>query len=133
MSFLKIRKKSSNNDKNLSDIPQAPEDEIGITKDASQRIIELIKNEDWLDGYLRIAIMGGGCSGFNLHYSLCQQAQNSDKIFSFNNAKICIDNKSLKMLGGSTLHVSESLGAKEFVLVNNPFAKQCSCGKSFSL
>ena len=57
----------------------------------------------------------------------------NDIIFEEDSARVCIDPKSLSLLGGATLHYRQSLGVGELALLNNPSEKQCSCGKSFAL
>lgn len=106
---------------------------IGLSDAACERIEFLLKEKGQPEYYLRVAIKGGGCSGLTIHYEFCETTRPTDVVFQKNQAKICIDPKSLSILGGSTLHFREHLGVGEFLLLNNPAAKQCSCGQSFSL
>lgn len=105
-------------------------DVIGISDDAVSRIRDMIEMPN---SYLRIALRGGGCSGFSIHYEFTEQRREQDHVFSNQEINVVIDPKSLSFLGGATLHCRDYLGSKEFILVNNPNAKLCSCGKSFSL
>lgn len=130
MKLLKIRKKTTDN--TATKIAILDKDSLGITQNAQIKILEAIKNAGLSQGFLRIALKGGGCSGLTLHYDICDSAKPQDKIFSLGEAKVCIDPKSLSLLGGSTLDTKDYLGSSEFILVNNPSAKSCSCGKSFS-
>lgn len=133
MSFLNIRKKHPEEIKEDEKFLPLEKDQIGISDKASEKIDFLLKEKGLLNGFLKIAVMGGGCSGFTIHYDLCENPKENDIIFSKNSAKVCIDKKSLGILGGSTLHIKEILGVQHFILVNNPKSKQCSCGQSFSL
>lgn len=106
---------------------------LGISDAASERIEFLLREKGQPGSFLRVAIKGGGCSGLTIHYEFCEMTRPTDVVFQKNQTKICIDPKSLSVLGGSTLHFREHLGVGEFLLLNNPAAKQCSCGQSFSL
>ncbi len=136
MGLLKIKRKGERNvaptdDAALSIMP-LPADCLGISEAAASRVALLLKEQGQLGYYLRVAIKGGGCSGLTIHYEFCETPRSSDLIFAKDEAKICIDPKSLSILGGSTLHFRENLAVGEFLLLNNPAAKQCSCGQSFS-
>jgi iron-sulfur cluster assembly protein len=107
-------------------------DELGISEAAAFRIIDLVKEKFKMTPYLRVAIRGGGCSGLTIHYEFIDQLRDNDFLFKRSEANVVIDKKSLSILGGATLHCRDYLGSKEFLLLNNPAAKLCSCGKSFT-
>lgn len=138
MALLKIKRKKERNtgiaatDDNAKLVPLA-KGELGISDAAASRIAELMREKGNSDLYFRVAIRGGGCSGLSIHYEFCDQSRPNDVVFTKNDARLVIDQKSLSILGGATLHCSDYLGSKEFKLVNNPAEKQCSCGQSFSL
>jgi iron-sulfur cluster assembly protein len=131
VALLKLRR-SAHQEQDIV-IPALENNTIGISDQAAERINFLNKEDNNLHRYLRVAIKGGGCSGLTIHYEFCEQPRPSDAIFTKDNAQLCIDPKSLNLLGGATLHFKDAHGVREFVLVNNPSEKQCSCGKSFSL
>src|SRR5260221_8415181 len=137
MRLLKLRrvgeKASAQKDLSSALISPLPKDTLGISDQAAQRILFLLKQSTDPEQYLRVAIKGGGCSGLTLSYEFCKLLKPSDLVFEKNNVRVCIDPKSLGFLGGATLHCREELGVAELILVNNPSEKQCSCGKSFSL
>jgi iron-sulfur cluster assembly protein len=114
-------------------IPQLAPDQLGITDVAASYIEELLRNKNSPGFFLRVALRGGGCSGLSIHYEFTDNKQEKDVLFSKHSAKVIIDKKSLSILGGASLHCRDYLGSKSFILVNNPAAKQCSCGQSFSL
>ncbi|MCA9508103.1 MAG: iron-sulfur cluster assembly accessory protein [Myxococcales bacterium] len=137
MDLLKIKRRGERKAKvedpyALAILPLEP-NVLGISDQAAARIEFLLQEKKQTEHYLRVAIKGGGCSGLSIHYQFCEKSRDSDVIFQKNNAKVCIDPKSLSVLGGATLHFREYLGSGEFLLLNNPAAKQCSCGQSFSL
>lgn len=138
MKFFKIGR--SGERKQKSDLPPdellikpLPHDQLGISDQARDHIKRLLEQKAQPELYLRVAIRGGGCSGLSLHYEFCEAQTPRDLVFSNDGVRVVIDQKSLSILGGATLHAREYLGSHEFVLVNNPAEKQCSCGKSFSL
>lgn len=108
-------------------------DHLGISPEAALHIERLLQKKGEKDLYLRVAIRGGGCSGLSIHYEFTANTTPRDLLFIHDQARVVIDPKSLAILGGATLHAREYLGSYEFVLINNPAEKQCSCGKSFSL
>lgn len=135
MSLLKIKRKGEPKQE-ASGVPVEkfevlPQDQLGISEAARNRILELKKSAGEI--YLRVAIRGGGCSGLSLHYEITDHITDRDIVFTNKEAKVVIDKKSLSILGGATLHCRDYLSSKEFFLVNNPAEKQCSCGKSFSI
>ncbi|HXW53482.1 MAG TPA: iron-sulfur cluster assembly accessory protein [Myxococcota bacterium] len=135
MSLLKIRRKGEEKKRHDGDDAILPlaKDELGVSDAAAMRINELVAAKNGESLYLRVAIRGGGCSGLSIHYEFSSEKRSNDMIFTHNKAQVIIDKKSLSILGGATLHCRDYLGSKEFYLVNNPAAKQCSCGQSFAL
>jgi|JI10StandDraft_1071094.scaffolds.fasta_scaffold2414607_1 iron-sulfur cluster assembly protein len=137
MSFLNIRKKAGkdlpkDHESSLNVAKKAP-NELGISDDAAKKIAEFAHEKINQKDYFRVGVRGGGCSGLSIYYEFCDELRADDIIFSHDNIKVCIDKKSLSLLGGSTLHYQEHLASGRFLLLNNPSAKQCSCGQSFSL
>lgn len=133
--FLKIRKKDAELglvDHESVDIKPLAKNQIGISTAAVVQLKSLLAQQDPEHQYFRVGIRGGGCSGLSIHYEFCTKRA-TDLVFSESGINLCIDPKSLGVLGGATLHWREQLGLGEFILLNNPSAKQCSCGKSFSL
>ena len=81
---------------------------------------------------LRIAVEGGGCSGFQYQIELDQPAQD-DLVLEGNGEKVVVDSISLPYLADATIDFSEELIGARFV-INNPNATaSCGCGTSFSL
>lgn len=81
---------------------------------------------------LRIAVLGGGCSG--LSYKLeFDEAREGDKVLECQDAVIVIDPKSALYIKGMTLDFSDGLDGKGFVFNNPLAAKICGCGTSFNV
>ena len=102
--------------------------EIKFTDKAIKQINFLLKKKD-SGTFFRIAILGGGCSGFKYNFSFEHKAEENDLIFNH----ILIDKNSAEMLKGSEVdYVSELIG--DSFKINNPQSKSsCGCGVSFSV
>ena len=102
--------------------------EIKFTDNAIKQINLLLSNKD-KGSFFRIAIKGGGCSGFQYDFSF-DQKQNDDDLKHLN---ILIDKTSADLLKGSEIDYVEELIGNSFK-INNPQTKSsCGCGVSFSL
>jgi iron-sulfur cluster insertion protein len=104
-----------------------------VTANAAKRIAELIKQKDTKMLALRIAVDGGGCSGFMYQYKLTDSIDNDDYIAEKNGVKVAIDPISQDFLDGCSVDFIEELG-NSFFQINNPKATaKCGCGNSFSV
>ena len=112
---------------------EVPKDKLAITEAAAQKAQALATGEDKAGWFLRVAIMGGGCSGLAYHFSFQQAPDEKDHRFEAYGAKICVDPKSLLYVGGSVLDWTESLMRNGFTVKNPREVKSCSCGESFSV
>ena len=117
----------------------APDSEDGfptirLTKAAARRIRELSESEDDTKSLmLRIAVDGGGCSGFSYQFSMENDVPDDDVVFEYRGATLLVDKVSLEILGGSEVDFVEDLQASSF-RINNPKAiSTCGCGTSFSI
>ena len=135
MGLLAITKK----DKNASSagiiaepFPEIGPNELRIANSAARRIHELLRAQA-SSALMRVGIVGGGCSGFSYHFAIETEPASNDFIFENQSIRVCVDPKSLKLLGGSLLECHEELGSNGFRLRNKNETKSCSCGKSFSL
>lgn len=101
---------------------------LTITDRAANRIREIGGDSQ----ALRIAVLGGGCSGFQYDISLTAAREQDDLEFKQAGARVLIDSTSLPFLAGSTLDYVDDLMGQSF-RVQNPQAKSsCGCGTSFS-
>ena len=105
---------------------------ITLTNKAKSKIRSLLSKRQTPDDYLRLGLQGGGCSGFMYNYEFVTQPDKKDKIFEFDDIKICIDIKSYLFLNGMEVDYEESL-LKSGLVFNTPKAKRaCGCGESVS-
>ncbi len=82
---------------------------------------------------LRVAVEGGGCSGFQYDISLAEDAASDDLVLEKDGARVLIDPVSLPFLANAEIDFADELIGARFV-VNNPNAtSSCGCGTSFSI
>ncbi len=101
-----------------------------MTESAKSKIRSLLKQRQTPSHYLRISLKGGGCSGFMYDYEFVDSTAEKDKVFEFDDVKICIDIKSYLFLSGMEIDYEEDL-LKSGLVFNVPSAKRtCGCGES---
>ncbi len=107
------------------------ESTITVDHSAVERILWLRQQEDYGDSaFLRIAISGGGCSGFKYEMSFTDEAEDEDKVF---NDAIVIDTASLDMMENTRIAFEDDLTGARFVIDNPNVSSGCGCGKSFTV
>jgi iron-sulfur cluster insertion protein len=112
---------------NLSSAPG-----LSLSSAAAQRIHAIGRSEGKAL-MLRVAVEGGGCSGFQYQFDLVEDAQPDDLRIECDGASALVDEMSLVMLNGSEIDFVDELAGAEF-RIRNPNAKtSCGCGVSFSI
>lgn len=107
---------------------------ITITDNAAVQIARLIALEDVSEALrLRISVSGGGCSGFQYHFTLDNAQTPDDQIFLKNDTAVIIDEISLSLLSESVVDYVEDLTSAQFVIKNPNATASCGCGNSFSV
>ena len=82
---------------------------------------------------LRVAVEGGGCSGFQYEISMESDIKENDLILSENECSVVIDPISLEFLSGAIIDFKEELIGSKFVIENPNATSSCGCGTSFSI
>ena len=104
-----------------------------VTDNAAKRICYLASKETGDCGF-RVAVSGGGCSGFKYEFTITSDTAAEDIIIVKDGAKIIVDPLSLtQFLQGSTLDYEEKLGSAEFKIINPNASAKCGCGNSFAV
>jgi iron-sulfur cluster insertion protein len=106
---------------------------VVLTESAAQRIAVLRTQENAENAFLRIAVSGGGCSGFQYGLSFDDQRNEDDFTFERDGVGIVIDDVSLGLLNGAELDFVEDLMGASFQIKNPNAASSCGCGNSFSI
>jgi Iron-sulfur cluster assembly accessory protein len=101
--------------------------EINFSEKAVERITQLLSKKP-SGTYFRIAVKGGGCSGFKYDFTFDEKIEKDDLIHK----NIVIDKSSLEMLKGSEVDFSQELMGDSFKISNPKTKSSCGCGISFS-
>ena len=106
---------------------------IKVLPGASARLLGLLRKQGREEsGALRVALVGGGCSGLQYKMDLVDGPANRDLMVESNGVRVVIDPKSALFVTGSELDFSDDLQSGGFK-VSNPNAEvTCSCGESFA-
>lgn len=106
---------------------------IIVTETAASEVKRVIAEQNLEKVYLRVKVVGGGCSGFSTKLDLDAEITDKDETFESNGANIVIDKRSLMYLENITIDYHTDLNQRGFV-INNPDSKgSCGCGSSFSM
>ena len=101
--------------------------EINFSKQAVEKIDQLLSKKP-SGTFFRIAVKGGGCSGFKYDFSFDNKIDEND----LKHENIVVDKSSLDMLKGSQVDFSEELIGDSFKISNPKTKSSCGCGVSFS-
>ena len=82
---------------------------------------------------LRVAVEGGGCSGFQYNFSFEDARQDDDLVIERDGAAVLVDSTSLELLKGSELDYVEEMVGSSFQVKNPNATSSCGCGNSFSV
>jgi len=105
---------------------------VTVSARAAKRIAEILKSEP-APSMLRIAVTGGGCSGFQYNFAIDDLATDDDLVVERDGATVLIDPMSLDFLKGAEIDFVDDLIGQSFK-INNPNAtSSCGCGTSFSV
>jgi len=102
--------------------------ELNFTKEAVEKINQLISKKT-AGTFFRIAVKGGGCSGFKYDFSFDNKIDEND----LKHENIVVDKSSLEMIKGSEVDFSKELIGDSFKIKNPKTKSSCGCGISFSL
>src|SRR5678815_5720249 len=105
---------------------------VQLTETAIGKVKEILDSKEPKPAGLRIAVVGGGCSGFSYSMAFENSPGMLDKTYSYGELKVFVDQASLLYLDGAEADYVESLEGSGFK-VNNPNTKStCGCGSSVS-
>ncbi|WP_333838650.1 iron-sulfur cluster insertion protein ErpA [Novosphingobium sp.] len=82
---------------------------------------------------LRLAVEGGGCSGFQYRFGLADSIEADDTVVETDGVQLAVDAMSLDLVAGAAVEYVESLGGAAFRVTNPNAASGCGCGASFSV
>lgn len=105
---------------------------IKVTEHASNRLRSLLEKQGRADGALRVAVIGGGCSGLQYKMDLVDGPMPRDIMVLSASVRVVIDPKSALFVSGSVLDFSDDLQKGGFKVTNPNAVAHCSCGESFA-
>ena len=102
------------------------EKKLEFTDRARNQIEKITKSE--AKKYFRIAVHGGGCSGYKYNFSFDNNLEKDDILFD----RAIIDKASLEIISGSTVDFKQEMIGESFTINNPKATSSCGCGLSFS-
>jgi iron-sulfur cluster assembly accessory protein len=106
--------------------------DIALSPAAAQRIAWIAQRQD-KPAILRLAVEGGGCSGFQYRFDLAEGPQDDDIVAETDGVQLLVDPVSIDLVRGATLNYVEDLAGSAFKVENPNAAAGCGCGTSFSI
>lgn len=107
---------------------------IRISEKAKKKIAQLRQDAGLDQSYfLRVGVVGGGCSGLSYKLDFDNEAQPNDQVFEEDGVKLVTDLKSFLYLCDTELDFSDGLNGKGFHFINPNASRTCGCGESFSV
>jgi iron-sulfur cluster assembly accessory protein len=105
---------------------------IQLTPKAIEKVKEILDTQEPKPSGLRIAVVGGGCSGFNYSMAFENSPNMLDKTYTFDGLKVFVDQASMLYLDGASVDFVETLEGSGFKFDNPNVKSTCGCGSSFS-
>ena len=105
---------------------------VRVTASAAKKVGALLTRQGRPNGVLRVAVMGGGCSGLQYKMDLQDGPASRDILVESAGIKVVVDPKSALYVSGSELDYVDALQGGGFKVNNPNAASSCSCGESFS-
>jgi len=132
---------NSNSNKTASQIPPpvggaGMANSIYISDKAKAKVKQLMEDAAIANDpsyFLRVGVVGGGCSGLSYKLDFDNESKPTDQVFEDNGVKIVTDLKSFLYLVNTTLDFSDGLNGKGFYFSNPNASRTCGCGESFAV
>ena len=104
---------------------------VKVTERTFARLAEIA--EDGPQKALRVAVLGGGCSGFQYEFQLEDEPAADDLVIEHGGQRVLVDPESLPFLSGSVIDFKDELIGARFAVENPNATSTCGCGTSFSI
>jgi iron-sulfur cluster assembly protein len=105
---------------------------VTLTDTAAVKLGEFLTGHENPDAGLRVAVRGGGCSGFQYQLAL-DEPRDEDEVFETSGIKVFVDQESLRYVEGSQVDWTESFQGSGFEVTNPNVVASCGCGSSFRI
>ena len=110
-----------------------------VTEKAANEVKRIIQEQQGAGSlpekiYLRVRVVGGGCSGFQNKLDLDPQiSEKLDEVFDFHGVPVVVDKRSLMYLEGATVDFHDDLNRRGFSITNPNAKSTCGCGSSYTM
>ncbi len=104
---------------------------VKVTERTFARLAEIA--EEGTPKALRVAVLGGGCSGFQYEFQLEDEAAAGDLVIEGDGQRVLVDSESLPFLSGAVIDFKDELIGARFAVENPNATSTCGCGTSFSV
>ena len=105
---------------------------IELTPKTVTKVKEIMAQQNPAPAGLRVAVVGGGCSGFSYQMNFENQTNGVDKVYEFDGLTVFVDQASLMYITGTKIDYVETLEGAGFKFENPNVKTTCGCGSSFS-
>lgn len=106
---------------------------VQLTENAVTKVKEILSSQEPKPAGLRIAVVGGGCSGFSYSMAFENQPNMLDKTYNYDGLKVFVDQASMLYLDGAQVDYVETLEGSGFKFSNPNVKSTCGCGSSFNV
>jgi len=103
-----------------------------LTESAAEMARAAMQREGRADAALRVAVVGGGCSGFQYNLGFDDASRPDDVVLEQHGVRLLVDSASLQYLQGTTIDYVHGLHGAGFKFINPNAERTCGCGSSFS-
>jgi len=114
----------------------ATDNSIYVSEKAKAKVQKLMEDAGIVDDssyFLRVSVVGGGCSGLSYKLDFDNETKPMDQVFEDNGVKVVTDLKSFLYLVNTELDFSDGLNGKGFYFKNPNASRSCGCGESFAV
>jgi iron-sulfur cluster assembly accessory protein len=105
---------------------------VSVSPSAARRIAAILAREP-AGAMLRVAVQGGGCSGFQYKFDIVRTRETDDLVLDAGGYSVLVDSVSVDYMAGSVIDFSDELIGAAFKIENPNATASCGCGTSFSL
>jgi iron-sulfur cluster assembly accessory protein len=105
---------------------------LGLTESAAEMARAAMQREGRLNAALRVAVVGGGCSGFQYNLGFDDTTRPDDVVLEQHGVRMLVDSTSLQYLQGTVIDYVHGLHGAGFKFINPNANRTCGCGSSFS-
>ena len=104
---------------------------VELTEAAAYEVKDMMEQNDMPNGFLKIKVNGGGCTGLTYGMSAEAEPSENDEIFEFHGVKVLVDQYDIPVLEGTKIDFKQSLMGGGFQIDNPNAIASCGCGSSF--